>query len=82
MSTNWSNVLEKANQVTLRLHFDLMYVLESLDENPREVNEDELRYAIMRGRDRLADAEGVDRRLLTEIVSALLQERKRRNRVR
>ena len=58
MYTNWSKILEKANLVKLRLHFDLMSALESLDENPRDVTEDELRYAIMRGKDRLAQASG------------------------
>lgn len=71
MYINWSKILEKANLVTLRLHFDLMSALESLDENPKDVTEDEIRYAIMRGRDRLAQASGQDKALLIEIVSAL-----------
>ena len=71
MYINWSKILEKANLVTLRLHFDLMSALESLDENPRDVSEDEIRYAIMRGKDRLPQASGQDKVYLTEIVSAL-----------
>ena len=71
MYINWSKILEKANLVKLRLHFDLMSALESLDENPKDVTEDELRYAIMRGKDRLAQASGQDKVYLTEIVSAL-----------
>ena len=34
MYIDWSNMLEKANLVKLRLHFDLMYALETLNENP------------------------------------------------
>ena len=71
MYINWSKILEKANLVTLRLHFDLMSASESLYENPKDVTEDEIRYAIMRGRDRLAQASGQDKALLIEIVSAL-----------
>lgn len=71
MNINWSKLLEKANLVKLRLHFDLMSALESLDENPRDVSEDEIRYAIMRGKNRLAQASGQDKVYLTEIVSAL-----------
>jgi hypothetical protein len=78
MYIDWSNMLEKANLVKLRLHFDLMYALETLNENPRYVHGDELRYAIMRGKDRLSQVSVQDKVLLTEIVSALEAEMRKR----
>lgn len=45
--TDWSYLLDQSDQVSIRLHFDLLICLEELSQGLK-VSDDELKYAIYR----------------------------------
>ena len=69
---NWNDLLDQANDVSIRLHFDLMVALEDL-AGGEGIGNDEVRYAIHRAEAHLKNTQASrsDKNKLQNILDAL-----------